>query len=656
MELILIGNPNVGKTTLFNCLTGASGTVGNWSGVTVEKYQGVIKGTQNVLVDLPGIYSLTPSSEDQGVVTRVLMTESYGGILNVVDANHLKRNLQLTIQLLETGVPILVVISMEDELAKKGQTLQINQLEKGLGVSVVQQNKGVDFLKQPLFQLVTKASWSLEYSKVVEDGICELLILLEAVPTKLNHRWLAIQMLEGNEGVFQKLNLPNEQVFRETINQIENQIIENQEAQSLKGAIFNGRRQFITNLCKECLKPQGTIQKNKIGLIDQGLTHPIYGLLSFLVMMWLIYFITFDLVGNPLSTGFSQVLDGWIMPRLSQFLVILGLKTESIIYRVLIEGVMVGFGGVLVFLPQILILFFCLSIMEASGYMARVVIVMDPLLMRFGLDGKAVIPLIIGLGCNVPAIMSTRTITDSKERFKTMMVLPFVSCSARVPIYVLMVTLFFSQYQGLIMMGLHVLSLVIALFSAKLLTVTVFNKRSPQFVLEVPPYRRPQFKNILIQTINRGTDFFQTAGKFIILGSIVLWFLQSTGPGGVYVASDASYLAVLGSMLAPFFVPIGLGTWQVASSLVIGFLAKELVASSLLIIGSGEEGVLSLFTPASALSFLTFSLLYIPCLATVGVMYRETQSLKLTLGMIGFGFGVAYLVSLMIYHVGQVWL
>lgn len=284
--------------------------------------------------------------------------------------------------------------------------------------------------------------------------------------------------------------------------------------------------------------------------------------------------------------------------------------------------------------------------------MARVAIVMDYIFSGFGLNGKAIVPLITGFGCNVPAIMATRTIPDKFERIKTMMVIPFMSCSARLPVYVLFVGLFFKKSQSFIIMGLYLLGIIVALLSAKLLSVSIFKKTQSQFILEVPPYRAPQFKNLMSQTLSRGNDFLHTAGKFIVLGSVLLWLLQEMGPSGLHVASDQSYLAILGGLLAPLFIPLGFGTWQATSSLVVGFLAKELVASSMLIICGAEIGILNLFTPLQAFSFLVFSLLYIPCLSTVGVMYQETKSIKTTLLMISFGLIVAYVVSLIVYQLG----
>lgn len=660
LRYMLIGNPNVGKTTLFNSLTGANAHVGNWSGVTVDKLEGCIRKTEDALIDLPGTYSVTPSSEDEGVVTFAILKEQYDGFLNIVDATHLKRNLHLTIQLLEAGVPMTIAMNMMDALNKKGLHLNVEKLQSLLGVPVslisARKNEGIESLIDALPVSLETKSFNLYYGVTVESAITKIGALLGETPSHLDRRWIAIQILEGNEGIFKTLTLSNANEIREVVAKTEEKIIKDQVALSLKGAIFNKRREFIYKVYQACIEVIPGFKpdvKPKLTSVDKILTHPIWGAVIFLMFMLVIYSITFDLVGNRISDGFDGVLNDWIIPQLENILMWLGASPDGFIYGAIIDGLVAGVGGVIIFLPQILILFFCLSLMEATGYMARVAIVMDYLFSRFGLNGKAIVPLVTGFGCNVPAIMATRTIPDRAERIKTMMIIPFMSCSARLPVYVLFVGMFFSRFQSLIIMALYLLGIVIALLSAKLLSVSMFKKTEDNFILEIPPYRVPQFKNLLNQTLNRGSDFLHTAGKFIILGSILMWILNEMGPNGLHVPGDESYLALLGGVLAPLFLPLGFGSWQAASSLVVGFLAKELVASSMLIICGGEAGLMTLFTPLQAFAFLVFSLLYIPCLSTVGVMYQETKSAKMTAIMVGFGLMVAYVVTFVFYQIGH---
>ncbi len=657
MKHLLIGNPNVGKTTFFNTLTDSNAHVGNWSGVTVDKLEGTIKKTGDQIIDLPGTYSVTPSSEDEGVVTYALLNESFDQIINIVDATHLKRNLHLSIQLLETGYPVTVVMNMMDVLDKKGLKLDAEKLEAHLGAPVclatARLAKGTDALQLAIQTVKEREPLNIYYGERVEYAIELMMPLLKTLNTAMNKRWIAIQLLEGNNGIYQQLTIEARDQLHTIIEQTEKEIIQSEEALSLKGAIFNKRREFIHTLYQDCINATQKIStRHTLSYVDRVLTHPIMGTLIFMVIMFSIYMLTFDWLGTPVSDLLDALLSDQLVPLIAAGLTSMTISEGSFIYGAIIDGIIAGVGGVIVFIPQILILYFGLSILEATGYMARVAIIMDHIFSRFGLNGKAIVPLVTGFGCNVPAIMATRTVPDRLERLKMMTIIPFMSCAARLPIYALFVGVFFNDYQAVIMMGLYLLGIVVALGSSKLLSVSYFKKTNDYFVLEVPPYRMPQFKNLIHQTLDRGKDFLLTAGKFILIGSLILWFLDTTGPTGFGVDGHESFLAIIGGFIAPLFAPLGFGTWQAGSGLVVGFLAKELVASSMLITCGGEAGIAALFTPLQAVSFLVFSLLYIPCLATVGVMKQETKSYKMTGLMMAYGLCVAYVMAFIIYQVG----
>ncbi|MCL1950327.1 MAG: ferrous iron transport protein B [Turicibacter sp.] len=653
MELLLIGNPNVGKTTLFNQMTGMNAQVANWSGATVEGLPAKLIGSDVTVIDLPGTYSLTPSGADEGVVAEAMLAGGFDGIINIVDASRLRRNLHLSIQLLEAGKPMAIALNMMDELSSRGLKLDVEKFQECLGIEAIP----VDARKKMGTQgLLAKASclspvtdWKLYYGKILEGAIMDITRILPKTPE--NKRWLAIQVLENNPcalDLFPHLR----EAFAGIVERTQGQVVKSGEALSLKGAIFNKRRAYITEVCSHSLSRTG-LPKTGQKTVDHVLTHPIWGLAFFFAVMFLAYTLTFDLVGNPLSQMFERAINEGIVPWVRQGMAQAGIVPGTLASEGISQGILTGVGGVIVFLPQILILFFCLSLMEGTGYMARVALVMDDAFSHFGLNGKSIVPLITGFGCNVPAMMATRTIKDRAERMKTIAIIPFMSCSARLPVYVLFVGLFFPNHQALVIMGLYLLGMAVALGGAKLLSVTAFNRPQEPFVLEIPPYRMPQLGLVFRQTMQKGQDFLQSAGKFIILGSVLMWFLQYVGPNGVGVPNHESYLAHVGGFIAPLFAPLGLGSWEIASSLVVGFFAKELLASSMIVIAGSETAIAGMLTQAQAFGFLVFSLLYLPCLATIGIMHKESKSVVTTFKMLAFGFGAAYLVGFLAFHLFQ---
>ncbi len=660
MRYLLIGNPNVGKSSIFNLMSESYAHVGNYGGITVEKKIGQFKFGE--LIDLPGTYSVSPSSEDEGIVTNSLIHENYDGIVNIVDSTHLKRNLHLSIQLLEFGRPIVMALNMMDELNHSGKKIDIKKLSKKLKCHVVglsaRTKEGIFDLVQQLENVGEKESFQLYYGKIIEEAIEQLMGLMKNPKNKALNRWLAIQILEGNHAILEHIEVNNPLQVELIVKKCEAAIIQNKVAFSLKGAIFNYRRDFINNLYNECLTTFTSLNKTKLvnQRIDRWITHPIIGFFIFLFVMFSIYFLTFDFLGNYISDAIGQLFEQ-IIPLAKSFLQILGAKEDGILMNLIIDGVLAGMSGVLVFVPQIGILFLLLAIIEGTGYMTRVAMMLDTLLSKFGLNGKSIVPLVTGIGCNVPAIMATRTIADKKERLLTILIIPFMSCSARIPVYGLLASIFFEKHRAIVILSMYIIGTVVALASAKILSLSIFKNTSNQFVLEIPPYRIPSGRNVFRQTKLMLMDFIEKAGKFILLGTIVLWFLQYMGPDGIAQTNDTSFLAYIGNFFAPLFQPLGFGTWKAASSLIVGFLAKELIVTSMIVIYGGESVyaqaiTTSFMTGISAYSFMVFSLLYLPCLATVGVIHQETKSLRFTLFAVGFTFIIAYIVSFIIYQVG----
>lgn len=656
MRYLLIGNPNVGKSSVFNRITDTYAHVGNYGGITVEQKQG--KFEYGEIIDLPGTYSVSPNSTDEGVVTHSLIEQNYDCIINIVDSTHLKRNLHLTIQLLELGYPVYLVANMVDELRYSGKQIDFNKLASKLkcqvyGVSA-KTKEGLDILKESLKTPYKNQPFQIYYGTIIEKAIDKIIKLINSKENSQYMRWLAIQLLEGNDGIKSAINVLNMDELTLIIEQTEKEIINSKTALSLKGAIFNCRRTFIDKVIKESVVviTSQNKQKELNNKIDRIITHPFYGFLLFILVMFSIYFLTFDFFGTIISDYMDLFISDYFSPFVQTFLNSISVKDDSLLMTLIIDGVIAGVGGVIIFVPQISILFLILAFVEGTGYMARVAIMLDTLLSKFGLNGKSIVPLVTGLGCNVPAIMATRTIADKKERLLTILIIPFMSCSARIPIYALLASLFFDKYKAVVIISMYVIGTIVALISAKLLSLSIFKNNNNNFILEIPPYRLPSGKNVYRYTKLMIMDFINKAGKFILLGSILLWFLQYIGPGGKAITQDTSFLAYLGNFFAPIFAPIGFGSWEATSSLIVGFLAKELIVSSMIVIYGEVTTVSYAFTGLSAYTFMVFSLLYLPCLATVGTIKQETKSNLFTLFSLLFTFVVAYIVSLLVYQIG----
>ncbi|WHY87638.1 ferrous iron transport protein B [Neobacillus novalis] len=662
MEIALIGNPNTGKTSLFNNLTGSYEYVGNWSGVTVEKKVGVFKNNIGHLIDLPGVYTLNPLSKDEGVVTSFFLNESVDRLLNILDASQLERNLHLTLQLLEFEKPALIGLNMIDVANKRGIHIDASKLSEVLGVPVVpvvaRSGKGCDKLVDVI---ATKSIQPTKknlvyYGKEVEEAIT---LLTAKISGKTNHsaRFLAIQYFEGNDYVKDYVNSIADAEKLEAITaNLELQLQKLYESKSLANFIYLKRKEVIESIVADVArKSNSDIPLSE--KIDSIVTNRYVGMPIFLLLMYLMFMLTFDWLGTPLSDGLDALLTGPVTVGFEK--VLTAINASEFIHALIINGLVAGVGGVLVFVPQIFILFFFISLLEDSGYMARVALVMDRIMESVGLNGKAFIPMMIGFGCNVPGIMAARTIETPRERLLTILLTPLMSCSARLPVYALFVGAFFAGNKAFVVLSLYVLGIVVALILAKIFSSTILKSETSLFVIELPPYRLPQFQSLWRSTWDKGKGFVRKAGTFIFAGSVFIWLLSYAGPNGLNVDMDHSYLAAIGNAIAPIFAPIGFSTWQASASLITGFLAKEAIISTMNIIyfvpnDASLQGLLAdYYTPLAAYSFMVFILLYIPCLATVATIYKETTSKKWTAFSMIYAFAIAYVLSLIIYQGGR---
>ena len=663
MEIALLGNPNTGKTSLFNHLTGSYEYVGNWSGVTVEKKIGLFKNKKDVLIDLPGIYTVSPLSKDEAVVSQFFVHDHVDKLLNILDASQLKRNLHLTIQILEYGKPVVIGLNMMDVAKNRGIEVDVNALSDCLGVPVVpiiaRTGEGCDALTQIITseqQLYTEKNL-IYYGNEIEQAVLTIENLLSD-STTLSSRWLTLQLLEGNQSIKSYLlNFIEEDTLNTLILEIEKTLKNQHDVKSTDQYIYNKRSEFIHKVLAGAIVNSKDKKVTFTDKVDRIVTNRFLGIPIFLLLMYLMFMLTFDWLGFPLSDILDSFITGTLTSGIESFLALTG--ASAFIHDLIIDGIVAGVGGVLVFVPQIFILFFFISVLEDSGYMARVALVMDRIMEGIGLNGKAFIPMIIGFGCNVPGIMAARTIETPRERLLTVLLTPLMSCSARLPVYALFVGTFFVQYKALVVLSLYVLGVLLALVLAKLFSSTILKGDNSLFVIELPPYRLPQGKALWRSTWDKGKGFIKKAGTFIFAGSVLIWLFAYLGPGGLNVDMDHSFLAAIGGIFAPILAPLGFGTWQAGASLITGFLAKESIISSMNIIyfvpdQASLQGLLATqFTPLAAVSFMVFILIYIPCLATTATIYKETNSKKWTALAIGYALVLAYILSFIIYQGGK---
>lgn len=664
MVIALAGNQNSGKTTLFNQLTGSNQRVGNFPGVTVEKKEGGIRRHKDTtLVDLPGIYSLSPYTSEEIVTRDFLIREKPDGIINIVDATNIERNLYLTLQLMELNIPMVLALNMMDEVRSCGGSINILRLEEELGIRVVpiaaSKNQGVDELVSVALRVFGEKTppKKMDFcSGEVHRAIHAIAHIVEtqAKEAGLPVRYAATKLVEGDEPVMAGLSLTENE--RDIVGHITDDM-EKALGTDREAALADMRYQFIEKVCRKAVhKAFETNGQQRSVKIDCVLTHRVFAIPIFILIMSLIFWLTFSVVGARLSRVFTIVI-GSFTERTDMLLKYA--QVSDAIRSLVVDGVFAGIGSVLSFLPTIIVLFFFLSILEDSGYMARVAFVMDKLLRKIGLSGRSFVPLLIGFGCSVPAIMSTRTLASERDRKMTIILTPFMSCSAKLPIYAVFTAAFFEKNAALVMISLYVLGMIVAVLSGLLLKSTVFSGKPVPFVMELPAYRMPSPGSIVLLMWNKASDFIRKAFTIIFLATIVIWLLQSLDFRLTTVQdSSRSILAAIGRTLSPVFSPLGFDDWRVSTALITGITAKEAVISTLAVLtGAGDSSALTpnlgaMFTPLSAFSFLCFTLLYMPCAAAFAAVRREMASTWQAVLTMAYQTGVAWLVAFIVYRIG----
>lgn len=678
IRLALAGNPNCGKTTMFNDLTGATQYVGNWPGVTVEKKEGRYKADKEVYItDLPGIYSLSPYTLEEVITRDYLVGEKPDAILNLVDASNIERNLYLTTQLLEMGIPVVVALNMMDIVQKRGDTIDTAKLSAKLGVPVVEttalKGKGTKELVQAAkgaVQSGTKPA-APAFSDVVEQALGQITSLIADVTEQDQRRWFAVKLFERDEKVFNRFHFG-----KDTLEKIEKIItaVEDELDDDAESIITDARYQYITEIVKPCVKKQrsGMTMSDKI---DRIVTNRILALPIFALVMFVVYYVSVTTVGSVLTDwandgvfGEGWELFGMWIPGIPTILgdALSGLGIADWLYSLIMDGIVAGVGAVLGFVPQILVLFLFLAILEDCGYMARVAFIMDRIFRKFGLSGKSFIPMLIGTGCGVPGIMASRTIEQERDRRMTIMTTTFIPCSAKLPIIALIAGAIFNNAGWVAFSAYFIGVMAIILSGIMLKKFRMFAGEPAPFVMELPNYHTPTARNVLRSMGERGWSFIKKAGTVILLSTVVLWFLQTYGwENGAFGAVDDinnSVLAAIGSVVAPLFAPLGWGTWQNSVASVTGLIAKEnVVATFGQIYGFAEVAedgaeiwslLAASFTTVSAFSFMCFNLLCAPCFAAMGAIKREMNNAKWTAFAIGYMCVFAYCVALMVYQFG----
>lgn len=658
LTFALVGNQNCGKTTLFNQLTGSKQHVGNFPGVTVDRKDGVIKDHNNTLItDLPGIYSMSPYSSEEIVTREFVIREKPKGIINIVDATNIERNLYLTMQLLELGFPMVVALNMMDELRENGGSVLVNEMEEALGVPVIPisaaKAEGIEELIQHAIHVAKYQEKPLETDfcrkeEGIHRGIHAVMHLIEdhAEKAEIPVRFAASKIMEGDEKILEQLNLTeNEKNLLEDISRQ----TEEETGLDRAAAIAQMRFAYIEDVCSESvIKPKESREHLRSRKIDRFLTGKYTGIPAFVGIMAVVFWLTFNVIGAFLQgllesgiTALTDVVDHAMTAA----------HVNSVVHSLVIDGIFSGVGGVLSFLPIIVTLFFFLSLLEDSGYMARVAFIMDKLLRKLGLSGRSIVPMLVGFGCTVPGVMASRTLPSERDRKMTILLTPFMSCTAKLPIYAFFTAAFFPKRGALVMIGLYVFGIVMGILMALIFKKTAFKGEAVPFVMELPNYRLPGAKNVGHLLWDKAKDFLQRAFTVIFIATIVIWFLQNFDTGlNMTADSQNSILALVAGGLAPIFLPVGFGDWRIVTALISGFLAKESVVSSLTILFGSSAALQGSLTIAGAVALLVFCLLYTPCVAAIASVKQELGG-KWAAAMVFGQCLIAWVVAFVVYQI-----
>ena len=659
LTFALVGNQNCGKTTLFNQLTGSKQHVGNFPGVTVDRKDGVIRGYANTLItDLPGIYSMSPYSSEEIVTREFVIREKPKGIINIVDATNIERNLYLTMQLLELGIPMVVALNMMDELRENGGSVLVNEMEEALGVPVVPisaaKGEGIDELIRHAVHVAKYQERPIETDYCKEDkgihrGIHAVMHLIEdhAKCAEIPVRFAASKVMEGDTKILEQLHMTVNE--RHILEEIARQT-EEETGLDRAAAVAQMRFDYIEDVCMDnVVKPKESRESIRSRKIDRFLTGKYTGIPAFIGIMGMVFWLTFNVIG-----AFLQGVLECGSPALTVAAAgaMEAAHVNSVIQSLVVDGIFNGVGGVLSFLPIIVTLFFFLSLLEDSGYMARVAFIMDKLLRKLGLSGRSIVPMLIGFGCTVPGVMASRTLPSERDRKMTILLTPFMSCTAKLPIYAFFTAAFFPKHGALVMIGLYVLGIVMGIFMALIFKKTAFKGEAVPFVMELPNYRMPGAKNVLHLLWDKAKDFLQRAFTVIFIATIVIWFLQNFDLSlNMVVDSQNSILAMVAGKLAPVFAPAGFGDWRITTALISGFMAKESVVSSLTVLFGSTAALQSSLSTVGALSLLVFCLLYTPCVAAIASVKRELGGKWAVMMAVGQCV-IAWIASVVIYHIG----